>query len=166
MHEWYGSAELGMNKGLKMSARKVALGVTDIETDLFNQGWLLKKPRPGPADNQIFATNEDEFGCIAELMEKEHVSWTHSDKSPGSRVNGLQLMRDALENSLEDENPGLYIMDHCRAFISLVPVLPRDEDNPDDVDTSAEDHCYDEARYRVLASAKTFFRAPLTIHQP
>jgi hypothetical protein len=75
-------------------------------------------------------------------------------------------MRDALENSQGDENPGLYIMAHCRAFISLVPVLPRDEDNPDDVDTSAEDHVYDEARYRVLASAKTFFRQPLKLHQP
>lgn len=165
-HEWYGSRELGMNKGLKMGARRVATGIKDEEDHLRTKKWIAGRVRPGAADNQIYSTNEEEFGCIADLMEREGVTWRTSDKSPGSRINGLQLMRDALENSLGNELPGLYVMDHCRAFISLVPVLPRDEDNPDDVDSSAEDHVYDEARYRVLQSAKNFIRTPLTAHQP
>lgn len=46
--------------------------------------------------------------------------------------------------------PGLYVFETCRQFIRTVPVLPRDVKNPDDVDTRAEDHCYDETRYRIL----------------
>jgi hypothetical protein len=33
-------------------------------------------------------------------------------------------------------------------------VLPRSEDDPDDVDSDAEDHPYDDTRYRVLAGVK------------
>jgi hypothetical protein len=51
------------------------------------------------------------------------------------------------------ENAGLYVFDTCRDFIRTVPMLPRDEKNPDDIDTKAEDHIADETRYRVLAPA-------------
>ena len=61
-------------------------------------------------------------------------------------------MRDMLERSVNGEGPGLFVMNHCEAFIETVPVLPRDEKKPDDVDTTAEDHVYDEARYMVLDS--------------
>jgi hypothetical protein len=44
-------------------------------------------------------------------------------------------------------------MDNCRASIAILPTLPRDEDDPDDVDTDAEDHPYDMVRYRVLKGA-------------
>jgi len=42
-------------------------------------------------------------------------------------------------------------MDCCRAFISIIPNLPRDPKDMDNVDPTAEDHIYDESRYRVLA---------------
>jgi hypothetical protein len=32
-----------------------------------------------------------------------------------------------------------------------VPVIPRDSNDPDDVDTDAEDHAADEVRYRIYA---------------
>jgi hypothetical protein len=83
-------------------------------------------------------------------MAVEGVHWLPSDKSPGSRINGLQLTRDRLEAALDNEGPALYFMDNCRAAISILPTLPLDEDNPEDVDTDAEDHVWDEVRYRVL----------------
>jgi len=33
-----------------------------------------------------------------------------------------------------------------------VPILPRSEKDPDDVDTDAEDHIGDEMRYKVLST--------------
>jgi hypothetical protein len=86
-------------------------------------------------------------------MADEGVRWTLSDKSPGSRINGLELVRERLKAAKLGEGPGLWIMENCRAVISTLPVLPRDPDNPDDVDTEAEDHIYDEVRYRVLAAS-------------
>ena len=163
--EWYGSEEIGTNKGLKMSARNVALGILKREEMLRRQAWISSHVRPGPADNQIFAVQETESNSIASIMEQEGVTWTKSDKRPGSRKVGLQLLRDALENALGTsdeggsvtyERPGLYFMDNCEACITTLPVLPRDEDDPDDIDTTAEDHVYDEVRYRCLSSAKDF----------
>jgi hypothetical protein len=42
------------------------------------------------------------------------------------------------------------VTETCRHFIRTVPVLPRDEDKPDDVDTDAEDHVADEVRYACM----------------
>jgi hypothetical protein len=93
---------------------------------------------------------EVDVETIEVKMAKEGVRWTESDKSPGSRRNGLQLIRDRLEASSRGEKPGLYFMRGCAASISTLPTLPRDEVKLDDVDTDAEDHAYDMVRYRVL----------------
>lgn len=151
LDEWYGTEEVGSNRGLKLSAKDVARGVKEREKRLLEEKWIGMEVEPGPADNQIFEVRERGTDSIAKKMEDEGIRWTHSDKGSGSRKNGLQLMRDRLEASIRGEGPGLYVMENCKAFISTVPVLPRDENDPDDVDTEAEDHPYDEARYRVLA---------------
>lgn len=150
IHEWYGSTGEA-NEGLKLSAKKVAQGIMDREEMLREQGWITSKVRPGPADNQIYNVIEDETDTIAKKMEDEGVIWTRSDKSPGSRINGLQLARDRLEAAVDGVGPALYVLEHCKDWTSLVPILPRDEKNPDDVDTTAEDHPWDDTRYRVLA---------------
>lgn len=48
------------------------------------------------------------------------------------------------------EKPGVFIFNNCRHFIELVPTLPRDELDMDDVDTEAEDHVGDESRYYIM----------------
>lgn len=149
--EWYGTEEVGSNRGLKMSASDVAKGIVSREKGLLSDKWIQTTPAPGPADNQIFEVRERGTDSIAKKMEDHGVRWTHSDKGSGSRKNGLQLLRDRLQASKEGEGPGLYVMENCKAFISTVPVLPRDENDPDDVDTDAEDHPYDDVRYKVLA---------------
>ncbi len=149
--EWYGTAELGSNEGLKQSAIWVAQGIKDRELALLDAGWIEKTPQPGPADNSIFTVQEKDQDSIGKKMADAGVRWTESDKKPGSRINGLQIVRDRLEASVKGEGAGLYFTDNCKAAISTLPVLPRDENKPDDVDTEAEDHAYDEVRYRCLA---------------
>lgn len=140
----------GHNHGLKLPSGEVAQRVKDLEESLKLLGWVSEPVEPGPADNQIFDVNDKESDSIAEAMAKKGIRWTRSDKKKGSRKNGLQLMRDMLKNALTGEGPGLYVMRNCKAFINTVPVLPRSEKDPDDVETTAIDHCYDEARYMVL----------------
>lgn len=154
--EWYGTEEVGRNAGMKMSAKKIAQGIVEYENRLLSLGWIKSKPLAGPADNQIRDVREEDVDTIEIKMAKEGILWERSDKSPGSRKNGLQLARDRFEASLDNEGPGLYVMDNCRAFIGTIPTLPRDEDNMDDVDTSAEDHIWDDTRYRVLASSNRY----------
>lgn len=156
--EWYGTEEIGTNRGLKMSARNVAKGIKERERRLLENGWIARRVDPGPADGQIYAVNEKESSSIASKMAEEGVEWYAADKRPGSRKTGLVLVRDALENAKTADGAGLYFMDNCQAALETLPVLPRDEDDPDDVDTTAEDHVYDDVRYAVLDNAPDFAR--------
>ncbi len=153
IHEWYGTEEVGSNRGIRMSSTNVAKGIIERERKMLAEGWITKRPAPGPADNQIWDVREEDVDSIAKKMADQGVDWNRSDKSPGSRKTGLELLRDRLEAAITADvnEPGLYFMDHCRAALSTLPVIPRDEEDLDDVDTESEDHPYDDTRYRVLA---------------
>ena len=143
--EWYGWNGRP-NVGLKMSDSGIAEGIKKAQTDM----GIAERIRSGPADSSIFdETNGD---SPAKIQERHGVRWEKADKSPGSRKRGWQLMRGRLLASKADrmEEPGLFVFDTCRQFIRTFPVLPRDDKDPDDIDTDAEDHIADEARYRVL----------------
>lgn len=150
IHEWYGAR--GVNEGLKMSAKQVARGIIDMEQSLVSGKWIMKTPSPGPADNAIADTQNPKTPTIADDMATKGVRWERSDKSPGSRINGLELLRTRIGEASKDhpEEPALYIFDHCRNLLEHLPVLQRDAKKPEDVDTAQEDHDYDSLRYRVL----------------
>lgn len=156
--EWYGCAkdekgEFIPNKGLKLSATNIAQGIIDREISLMANGWIHSQPWAGPADNRIRQVIDVDLDTTEKLMSKKGVRWIESDKSPGSRIIGLQLLRDRLEAATTGEGPAIYFMSNCLASIELLPTLPRDEKKIDDVDTNAEDHTYDMVRYRTLKGA-------------
>lgn len=155
-NEWYGSNGV-VNQGLKMAARDIALGIVDREKEIRASGFIASDVKAGPADNQIDNISESGTPNIATEMKSKGVTWTKSDKSAGTRRIGLELMRQAiLEAGKEQpESTCMYIMDHCRAAISQIPVLPRDTRNSEDVDTKSEDHLYDAMRYRLLSAKRT-----------
>jgi hypothetical protein len=134
------------DQGLRLTAADLARRIKDIE------GVFPFAVRPGPADSSIFDTVNGT--CLAEDMARLGVAWLRANKSPGSRLLGLEHLRRRLGAGLKTpmEEPGLFVFDTCRHFIRTVPILPRDCRRPDDVDTQAEDHVYDETRYRLLAA--------------
>lgn len=148
--DWYGTKHIGTNKGLKMSAPDVAVGIVEREKKLKENNWIQTKPRAGPADNQIDNVTQQDEETIKKKMEDKGVKWTKSDKSSGSRTNGFELFRDMLQASIRKEGAGIYFMVNCEGCIQTLPSLPRDDDKLDDVDTDAEDHPWDTVRYRVL----------------
>ena len=149
--EWYGTEKIGTNRGLKLSASDISEGIIEIEINLMEGGWISTQPNPGPADNQISEDRRTNQDTIEKEMSDKGVLWTKSNKSKGTRINGLQLIRDRLQSSLKKEGPGIYFMQNCQSSIKTLPSLPRDPKEPDDVDTKSEDHVYDMTRYRVLA---------------
>jgi len=66
--------------------------------------------------------------------------------SPGdpSRIGKIRQFRNRL-TLLENEPPMMQIYSTCTHFIRTIPLLRDDEKNPEDIDTTGEDHCYDEA---------------------
>ncbi len=145
--EWYGCTGKA-NEGLRLTATAVATGIVEREMS------MKLRIQPGPADSSIYDVTDDV--SIAQNMEKAGIRWVHADKRPGSRKNGWELIRGRLEASATNsDRPGLYVFSNCRDFIRTIPPLPRDERDPDDIDTDAEDHIADEVRYRVLSADKT-----------
>ena len=164
--EWYGWTGQP-NQGLRMLATEISEGI--VERELL---WGLRSSNPneqsrvspGPADTQIFQTENGV--CYATDMAKpvrignvvhRGVTWERADKSPGSRKMGWEAMRKMMRAAHREdgprEEPGLFVVgDTCQQFLRTVISLPRDEKDMDDVDTDAEDHIGDEARYRVRAS--------------
>lgn len=149
---WNGSP----NQGCKLPAIEAARRLRETEAVLFPS----RAVHPGPADSAIYAA--DNASSIAADMERAGVAWTAADKRPGSRKAGFQALRARLSAALAassgGEDPALYVFNTCSHFIRTVPVLPRDARDPDDVDSAAEDHCYDDARYRVMEKRR-FVRA-------
>ena len=154
--EWYGWNGKP-NEGLKMLAVDVAAGILKREKAMGYEGRV----RPGPADSAIFDTQNGM--CIADDMAKAGVRWERADKGPGSRRNGWERVRQVLSaaKAFPMEEPGLFVFNTCRQFIRTVPVLPRDDKDPDDIDTDAEDHVADEARYRIAMPSRTVSVSPL-----
>ena len=135
------------NEGSRLTATEHAQQVKKMDDKLSTFGI---KVRPGAADSAIYTT--DNGNCIADDMLSMGVKWEKSNKSPGSRIAGLEKLREQLKNVLTDplEKPGFYVFNVCTHLIRTVPTLPRDEKNPEDIDTQAEDHIYDVIRYRLV----------------
>jgi hypothetical protein len=148
--EWYGWNGQP-NKGLQLATSEIAKGVVAREQELGIRGRV----RPGPADTSIWnADPKDPRSSIASEMLKHGVSWERADKGPGSRKQGWQLMRELMKGAIPSnenrrEKPGLFISAACEQALRTIPTLPRDDRDPDDVDTEAEDHCADEMRMRI-----------------
>ena len=169
--EWYGWNG-SPNKGLKMLATQIAKGIVERELKMGYYGRV----QPGPADNSI---NDVENGvCIAQDMARKvtingkqykGVTWGRSIKSPGSRKNGWEKMRVAIFQAQPDggprEFPGMFVFRSCQdGFIRTIPTLPRSTKDLDDVDTDAEDHVGDEARYVILSVGDRFTGGSTTGH--
>jgi hypothetical protein len=134
--EWYGAK--GPNIGLKMTADAVATGILNWEK---KHGIPV---RTGFADPAIFIMNGGP--SIGETMAKFGVPWGRADNK---RLAGAEQVRQRLVG--QDGRPMLYFLDCCEDSIRTIPVLQHDETNPEDVDTTAEDHAYDEVRYACMS---------------
>jgi hypothetical protein len=143
--EWYGWNGQP-NEGLLMRPSAIGRGIVDREKD-----WgLAGRVRTGPADSSIFDPTPGHPNVAADMLHAG-VSWEPSDKAPGSRVQGWQQIREMLAAAAEQprEEPGLFVLERCEHFRRTVPVLPRSNRDPDDVNSDAEDHVGDETRYQL-----------------
>lgn len=157
--ELYTNDKTQTNVGLKWGATQIAERIRDRETYMIARGMIARKPWPGPADTQIYTKVNMDVDDTATFMRRVGIDWTPGDKSPNSRQIGMQLVRDRLDfakrwkTAGDAPGPGLFFTVNCPMSIATIPMLPRDEEKMDDVDTDAEDHLYDALRYRVLTGS-------------
>lgn len=154
--EWYGWTGKP-NEGRRMLSTDIARGILERE----EQWGISRRVQVGVADRSVFDAYEPGKSVAGEML-REGIRWEPSDKGPGSRKQGWDQIRILLRNSVPHggprEDPGLFVLDRCDQFKRTVPVLPRSERDPDDVDTEAEDHIGDETRYRVRQPDKRVYQ--------
>ncbi len=139
LYGWTGKDDTGTGESPKDVARKIRARDAELGLDVHD----------GAADSAIFAESEGYGHSIARIFSDEGVYWRRADKSPGSRKAGLVLVREKLNAALHREHdPGLFVFDHCVNFIRTVPTLQLDERDPEDVNSTQEDHIWDCLRYR------------------
>ncbi len=157
IHEWYGWNSQP-NVGCGLTVQEISQGIIEREME-----WgIHRRVSPGPADNQIWTRVNQQ--SLADDMEKpvkvdgqwwKGAEWEACDKSPGSRVAGADRMRQMLLNTIPNgnsprEKAGFFLVrGRNEHWERTVPVLARDSKKPDDADTTAEDHVYDECRYML-----------------
>jgi hypothetical protein len=100
-------------------------------------------------DSSCWARRGDRGPSIAEMLNAEGCRFRPSDRSPGSRIGGKIEVHKRLMVDEDTEKPRLRIFENCPNLIRQLSSLPLDKNNPEDVDTKAEDHAYDALRYMV-----------------
>ena len=139
--EWYGSTGKA-NEGIKLTAEEVARGIASREK---NETMAFRV-----ADPSIFSS--DGGPSVAERMAGHCGRWKKADNARVGR-NGAQGGWDQMRQRIigDGDTPMLFVFETCRDFIRTIPALQHDPDRLEDLDTSAEDHVADEARYACMA---------------
>ncbi len=126
------------NEGVKWNVAEIARRIAEIEKEDIN---LKYKKIYGIADPSIFDESRGE--SIAQMMEREGIYFERGDNT---RLAGKMQLHNRLSF---DENgiPMLYVFDTCMHFIRTIPELVYSQTDVEDIDTTTEDHIYDECRY-------------------
>ena len=126
-----------------------------LTADLFAQKVMELEDgeyiRYGVLDSSTWARRGDIGPSIAETMIQEGCRWRPSDRSPRSRIAGKLEIHKRLKLNEDTGYPTLFVFDNCINLIRTLPMLPTDKNNPEDVDTHAEDHAYDALRYGCMS---------------
>jgi hypothetical protein len=147
--EWYGCTGTP-NEGLRLPAEQVAAGIRERERET---GEIMAY---GVLDPAAFAS--DGGPSISERMWRgttgdNGVTFRKADNkrvTDRGAMGGWDQMRSRLIGD-NDGRPMLYVFSTCVDFIRTVPALQHDPDRPEDLDTDAEDHIADEARYACMS---------------
>ena len=131
------------NEGLKIDPVEQARRIKEAEE---NDPMLRGRQITGVADPAIF--NESQGESIAAMQEKHpnYIFWTPGDHT---RLAGKMQLHYRLAFDGEGR-PMFQVFDTCRHFIRTIPNLVYDESRVEDIDTTQEDHIYDECRYVLM----------------
>jgi len=127
---------------------------TDL-ADMILEEEADEKIRYGVLDSSLWHKRGDTGPSLAEQMIVKGCRWRPADRSKGSRVAGKNEMHRRLQIDEFTEQPRMVIFSNCTNLISQLPSIPLDKNNPEDVDTNAEDHLYDALRYGIMTRPRS-----------
>ncbi len=126
------------NEGVRWTPEKQFEEISRMERE---HPWLKGRDIQGVADPSIWDASRGE--SVADTAARYGVYFTPGDNK---RIAGWMQCHYRLQFDSEGY-PRMYVFENCRAFIRTVPLLTSSASNPEDLDTSGEDHAADEWRY-------------------
>lgn len=146
----------GRHQGLNLTPSEICKLIKEKES-FIRRKIFYGEIEAGAADNAITAdTSGRNNKTIYDMFKSDGIKWQKSDKSKGSRINGVNVLIEMMKNTIQNnDKPHIYFFDSCINLIENVFCLERDAKNPDDVDSSGNDHDYDALRYRITYKRET-----------
>lgn len=145
--EWYGCVADMPDTGLRLTDNEIAAGIVEMElkmgiwerraeiTRLCGHDSFSKKPSydgggQGPSTAEAFIAHE-----------------LYLVKADPTRILKIRQFRERLlvpkkEEGKPQELPMMIVTSNCTNFIRTIPALAMDENKPEDIDSSQEDHCF------------------------
>lgn len=158
--ELYGSDGVP-NHGLFMSPKQIAKSIWECEEQERMDNIRVQRV----ADPAIFDRSRGD--SVADMMRDFDGRGNGILFNPGdnNRMAGKMQVHERLR--MDGTNrPMVYFFDTCKNMIRTLPALPYDQHKIEDIDTKAEDHCYDSLRYmamfRAIAAPGLKVRKPKT----
>lgn len=143
--EWYGCEAGHPNTGIKISPKEIASGILQREKD-YEAREAIKVLRV--ADPSIFDRSRGD--SIAQMMEpSQNGPGVYFSPGDNTRLAGKAQFHERLRFD-EEGRPKMQVFNTCVDFIRTIPALPYSLTKVEDIDTDAEDHAYDEARYFLM----------------
>ncbi len=148
--EWYGCVPKRANTGIALTPRQIAEGIIsreaqehadNLQIDRIADPAIWDKSRGDSVADQMRPTADGKPGVLFR-------------KGDNTRLAGKMQLHERLRFDNEGK-PGLYVFSTCTDWLRTVPFLPYSLTKPEDVDTDAEDHAYDDTRYFLMARPVT-----------
>jgi hypothetical protein len=156
IREFYGCKPNQPNTGLEWPDQKIAQEILRIENDDPNiRGHRIY----GVADPAIGLKKDQAGYGAAAAMASEGVYFgrAKNDRIPGKMQFHYRL-------AFNDEGrPMMQVFNTCRHFIEQIPSLVYSETDVEDIDTTQEDHIYDESRYALCTH---MISRPIKVTEP
>jgi hypothetical protein len=144
--EWYGCEHDRPNVGLRLTPRQIAMGIVAREKYETENNIYIRRI----ADPAIF--DKSRGVSVAEQMEPQNGDpGVYFEPGDHNRIPGKMQFHERLRFR-DNGKPRLQVFDVCEDWIRCIDGLPYSQVDPEDVDTEAEDHNYDETRYGVMAN--------------
>ena len=140
--EYYGCTGTP-NVGLKIDPVEIARNIHQMEKE---HPLLKGKKIYGIADPSIFDESRGESVAVMMAKHPNYIYW-----NPGDNTRIAGKMQYHYRFAFDEDGDCMFqVFNTCRHFIRTIPSLVYSSTNVEDVDTSTEDHIYDECRYVMM----------------
>ena len=152
--EWYGCKPRQANVGLELTPEQIRDGIIERLRDEDENNLYVD----AVADPAIFDKSRGD--SVADQMgPKDNHRGIVFHRGDNTRLAGKMQLHERLRFDSTGK-PMMYIFNTCKDWIRTVPNLPYSLKKPEDVDTDAEDHAFDETKYFLMDRPMTPTRKP------